>query len=306
MIVPRRLRSGDTIGIVSPSSKISRYGRRYLRQGIVYLQSLGFNVVLGKNALKECDYSAGTPEERAQDINTMFVDPNIRAIICSQGGNTAKPLLPLLDWDAIKEHPKIFMGFSNITVLLNAIYAKTELITFHGDGVIKLGHDAKAYDRREFADRLIRGKIGKIKQNGTRKCVRTGTAAGRLIGGNLPSFMRLLGTQYLPDLTNSILFMEARVIEPGQCDSSFTQMKQAGIFEKVSGVIIGYIHTLQSRKKLPQMEEILLRVTSDYDFPILKVNDFGHERPNTVLPLGVKTRLDAENKEFEIIQRCVR
>jgi len=307
MIAPCRLRRGDTIGVVSPSGSILDTTKFQLTEGINFLRRMGFKVVLGDNALNINEYSAGTPEERAEDINSMFGDKEIRAIFCSTGGSTANSCMPLLDWKKIGQNPKIFLGMSDITVLLNVIYVKTALVTFHGNNILRYGANPTKYDRQEFVRRLIDAKIGRVNSNSERKTVRRGIAEGKLLGGSLGSFLKLAGTCYFPDLRDSILITEAYEILPQECDYAFNQLKQIGVFDKIKGAVVGYVYSLQfSEKKLTPMEDILLNVTKEYDFPILKMNDFGHECPNTVLPIGAKARLDADNKELEILERCVK
>jgi len=137
MIAPSRLHKGDTIGIVSPSDPILEETRPQLSKGINFLKSIGFKVVLGKNALNIDGYSSATPEEKAEDINSMFSNKEIRAIFCSTGGSIANSCIPLLDWKAIRLNPKIFLGMSDITVLLNTIYMETSVVTFHGSNVLE-------------------------------------------------------------------------------------------------------------------------------------------------------------------------
>jgi muramoyltetrapeptide carboxypeptidase len=165
MLIPQRLRRGDTIGIVSPSGAVRKEVKPQLKKGLGFLRNSGFKVQLGKNALKIEDRSAGTPEQRAEDINSMFSNDEIDAIICSQGGGTANTCLPLIDFDLIRKNPKIFLGISDITVLLNAFYAKTGLVTFHGNDVMfGFGRKFTRYDKDEFVDRLMLGVIGKNKE----------------------------------------------------------------------------------------------------------------------------------------------
>jgi muramoyltetrapeptide carboxypeptidase len=292
------LRKGDKVGIVSPSAAITRNLRPRLDRGMMVLRRLGFEVVLAKNALRVEDYSAGTPDERAEDINSMFANQEIKAIICSQGGATANSCLPLLEWNTIEKNPKIFLGMSDITVLLNAMFAKTSLVTFHGNDVIWGFARPTEYDLSEFLDRLVEGKTEKIRKSGPRKAVRRGVAEGKLLGGNVGVLLKLAGTPYWPDFTDAILFMEVYKITPEDCDYTFNQLKQMGVFDKIQGAIVGHIHGLQTaRTKTMQMEDILLKVTSDYSFPILKTNDFGHNCPNTILPVGSTVRLNAEKRK---------
>lgn len=304
MLIPNKLKTGDTIGIVSPSQAILPEKRIELENGIKALENLGFKTVLGKNALNIKDYSAGTPEEKANDINSMFADNEIKAIICSSGGNTANSCLPLLDWKTMEKNPKIFLGISDITVLLNAINTKTGLITFHGHNVCGFGRTQKEYDKKEFSERLAQGKTGAINKNSEWKTIREGIGKGKLLGGNLNCLLKLAGTEFFPDFSNSILFIEAYKITPAECDFMLHQLKQLRVFEKINGAIIGYVYGLQAaEEKLKQMEEILLETTKEYDFPILKCNDFGHNCSNTILPVGVKTIINAGKKELEITEK---
>jgi muramoyltetrapeptide carboxypeptidase len=306
MIIPERLKRGDTIGIVSPSAAISKNRLSVFNEGIEFLKGLGFKVKYGKNAFNIDDYSAGTPEEKAEDINQMFADPEVKAIICSKGGDNANSCLPLLDYEMIQRNPKIFMGMSDITVLLLSIYQKCNLITFHGSDVMGLSGTLDKYEVDEIVSRVIEGKIGIVNKNSEWKSIRGGQAEGILIGGNLRCMLKLAGTDYIPDFSNSILFLEAYKITPAQCDYQFNQLKQLGAFEKVKGVIIGYIYGLQAtEEKMTQMEEVLLKVTKEYDFPIIKVNDFGHCCPNTVLPIGVEVKMNATECSLEIVEKCV-
>jgi muramoyltetrapeptide carboxypeptidase len=301
-----RLQKNDKIGIVSPSNPITEDLIPQFNQGIDFLKSLGFNVIIAKNALSNTLGYSATPEEKAEDINAMFKDPSIKAIICSQGGATANSCLPLLDWEGIRTNPKIFLGISDITVLLNAIYTKTGLITFHGNDVAwGFGRGPKLYDKQEFIDRFMNGKIGLINSNGARTTIQGGIAEGTLLGGNLGCLLKLAGTPYFPDFDESILFLESYGFSPEGCYCNFTQLEQLGVFNKVKGIIIGYIYDEKSDERTICMEDVLKRVTSKYRLPILKVNDFGHNCANTVIPVGVKAKLNSDEKTIEILEECV-
>jgi muramoyltetrapeptide carboxypeptidase len=311
-LLSERLSKGDKIGIVSPSGAISKDRKPQLKNGIEYLRSLGFRVELAKNALKIEDSWAGTPEERAKDINSLFSNREVAGIICSQGGSTANSCLPFLDFSAIRKNPKIFMGISDITVLLNSFYSKSGLVTFHGNDVIwGFGKNPTKYDKDEFVHRLIQGKVGRLNKNSKWRSIRSGSGQGRLIGGNINCLLELAGTRFQPDFRDSIIFLEAYDVTSGDCNYMLSQLQQIGAFEKVKGVLIGYIWGLQAsekRRKQTQMEDLLKRMTSEYDFPIVKCNDFGHNCPNTVLPVGAKAKLDADGTEpeLEILEHCVK
>ncbi|MBT5988914.1 LD-carboxypeptidase, partial [bacterium] len=301
-LLPKKLKENATIGIVAPSYPILPEHLAELKPGEDFLADLGFKLVFAKNYLNNKLGYGNTPEEKADDINNMFLDKKIDAILCAQGGNSANSVLPFIKWDIIKANPKIFMGISDITVLLNTIYQKTGLITFHGNDSYMWGiyNSAKAYDKTEFLNRLVHGKKT-ITKLASWKTIRPGVAKGKLMGGNLNCILKLAGTKYFPDFSNSILFLEAYETTPEICFYLFHQMKQTGVFEKIKGVVIGYIYGLEHDKSNPyQMEDILLEVTKEYTFPILKINEFGHCCSNTVLPVGAEAHLDADKQIFKI------
>lgn len=308
MILPKRLKTGDTIGIVSPSTPVPGPGNEQFKNGIAFLEGLGFKVTLGEHIFSTSWGYTTSPKEKAADINRMFADRSIQAILCSQGGATANACLPYLNWEVIRANPKIFLGISDITVLLNAIYHKTGLVTFHGNDLMwGFGRNPAAYDRQEFSTWLMEGASGEIKPNGERRTIRSGMAEGKLLGGNLNCLMKLAGTPYFPDFSGSLLLLEALNISTEDCDCYFQQLRQAGVFDQINGAAVGYIDGLQNDgQALMQMEAVLLRVSEEYNFPILKMNDFGHNCPNTVLPVGATARLDADQCSLQILKPCVR
>lgn len=306
-MIAERLQPGDTVGIVSPSAPVEAEMEDRLEAGIAELELMGLNVKLGGSIRSKALEYAGKPQDKADDINGFFQDPEVKAIICTQGGETANTCLSLLDWESIRRHPKIFIGVSDITVLLNAIYHKTGLITFHGNDLLwGFGNDMTPYEKEAFVHFLMAGEIGLISANGPRETIRSGSAAGRLLGGNLGCLLKLAGTDYFPDFQDAILFLEEYETTPIACYSAFHHIRQMGVFDQIQGVIVGYIYGLQKEGgQGPMMEDILLRVTPSHDFPILKMNDFGHNCPNTVLPVGGGVRLDADQMTVEIISPCV-
>jgi muramoyltetrapeptide carboxypeptidase len=306
-MIPMRLKAGDAIGVVSPSTPVTGELDEQFRHGVGFLESLGFRLVIGEHVRSKTLGYAASPHEKAEDINRMAADQAIKAIICSQGGATANACLPYLNWEIIRGNPKIFLGISDITVLLNAIHHKTGLVTFHGDDVMwGFGRHPAAYDRQEFIARLMDARIGEVVANRERRTIRGGTAEGKLLGGNLSCLLKLAGTPYWPDLTGAILFVEALNITPEACDYQFRQLEQMGVFDTIRGAIVGYVDGLQKDENATlQMEDVLLGVTSGYGFPILKVNDFGHNCPNTVLPVGGRVKVDVGRQAVEIVASCV-
>lgn len=303
-MLSKRLKRGDKIGIISPSSPVSKDLLPQFNNGIKYLKDFGFDIEIGKYALSNTLGYSLTPEEKAEDINSMFENKSIKAIICSQGGHNSISSLKFIDWEIVKKNPKIFIGISDITTLLNAIYAQTGLITYHGNDIIwGFGKTPSEYDKNEFLNRLEKINTKIIQSNRERKTIRRGKAKGKLIGGNIHRFLRLAGTQYFPDLNESILFFESLDIRPDDCDGLLWQLRHIGVFDKIKGCIVGHNDGLQEKaKEEHQMENILKNITKDMNFPILKVDDFGHNCPNTVLPVGASIRLDSDEKVIEIIE----
>ncbi len=307
-LIPDKLSPGDAIGVIAPSDSITVEFEARAQAGQAVLESIGFKVKFGKYVRSNSLGYAAAPSEKAADLHAMFADPEIKAVICAQGGDTANAPLHLLDWDLIRTHPKIFLGLSDITVLLNAIQHKTGLVTFHGSDLLwGFGNNLPDYERDEFTRQLIRGETGEIPASRERQTLRRGRASGKLLGGNLRCLLKLAGTEYWPDFTGAIFFVEAYEITPKACHAAFSQLQQMGVFEQISGAIVGYIDSLQRKPTPgPQMEEILTAMTAEYAFPILKANDFGHNCANTILPVGAEAALDADQQTLTILSACVK
>jgi muramoyltetrapeptide carboxypeptidase len=306
--IPHRLIPGDTIGIIAPSDPILPDQENNLQMGIQYLQDMGFQVKCGAHIHANTLGYAATPQEKADDLNQMFADHEVKAIICAQGGDTANAPLNLINWEAIRRNPKIFLGLSDITVLLNAIYHRTNLVTFHGNDILwGFGNNLDEYERSEIIRTLINAEIGPIPPHGERATIRGGQAHGRLLGGNLRCLLKLAGTPYWPDFSGAILFLEAFEISASACHTAFLQMQHMGVFDKIHGAVVGYIYGMQhNNNSRPHMEDVLLEVTHGHHFPILKMNDFGHVCPNTVLPVGCEAELNADQGVLSVVSPCLR
>ena len=309
-MIAKRVKKGDTIGIIAPSNPITQDRRYLLDNAIRKLKDLGLNVVLSENCLKVDKYriSAGEPEARAEDLNAMFSDKNIDAIWCAHGGETANQILELIDYENIKKNPKVFLGMSDIDVLHLAIHQKTGMVVFNSSDP-KSGRDLDLdleYTWNSFIERMFNCSK-EIPVSSERKCVRKGVAEGKLLGCNLASIIKLAGTQYFPDFSGTILFVEGYTAGMNHIIWKLEMLKQLGVFDKIKGIVIGYIYGFQSeewREKnniTAEFEDIVLDITKGYAFPILKTNDFGHRCPNCFLPIGAKVRLDAANKQIQII-----
>jgi len=309
-MIAKRLKKGDTIGIIAPSNPITEDGKFLLDNAIKKFENFGLKAVFSKNYLNLDKYgvSAGEPEERADDLNKMFSNPKIKAIYCAHGGDTANQILGLIDYNNIKQNPKIFLGMSDIDVLHLAINTKTGLVVFNGSNP-KSGENTDLdfeYAWDNFVERLF-NVSKKIPASSERKCVRAGIAEGKLLGCNLTSITKLAGTEYFPDFTDSILFLEGYSLNVKQTIWKLELLKQLGVFNKIKGLVLGYIlgfqdKELKEKNKINvEFEDIVLDITKEYNFPILKTNDFGHRCPNCFLPIGTQVKFDAKNKYIEII-----
>lgn len=302
-MLANKLNYGDTIGVVGVSNSLKlndKYEQFYKAEQ--FFINKGFKVKRGKYVLEDYYGSVGTKEQKAEDMMNMFEDKDVKAIICLEGGQTCNTFIDLLDYDVIKQNPKIITGYSDITVLLQAIYKKTGLVTFHGSSFICFGENDAEEKYKEFESVFINKKIRKF-ENGEKKIIRTGDVSGKLIGTNLACMMYLLGTEYLPDMQNNILLIESLETSPNECHRRFAHLKHYGIFDEISGIVIGYNYDLQKNGDIyPQMEDILLEYTKEYNFPIVKCNDFGHKIVNSIIPIGVKAKIDANSKKIEIVE----
>lgn len=300
-VLPAGLKRGATLGVVSPSDAPAPERMDQLAAGSRAIEAIGLHVELAPHALSnELGYAA-RPRDKATDINAMFARSDVQAIMCSQGGATSNATLPFLDLDMIRRHPKPFIGMSDITVLLNAITAATGLVTFHGGDVMwGWGRQVHPYDQQQFVERLIDAKGGPVAANGERRAIRGGAGEGVLFGGNLGCLLRLAGTTYFPHHSDIVLLLEGINISAPTCHSMLWQLRQCGLFANCRGAIIGHLDGMDVSAGR-SMEDILLGVTDDMSFPILKVADFGHNCPNTVLPVGARVLVDAESLSYSIL-----
>lgn len=316
---PPKLKPGDKVGIISPSEPVI-YKKKFLR-GVETLKKLGFRVVFGKNVFKEYGaYMAGQDEERAADLNAMFRNPEIKGIFCSRGGMSSNRLLDIIDYKAIKKNPKVFMGYSDITVLLNAIFKKTGLVTFHGptvESVFSYGFSGKhKYTYEYFRKAVMQDSfIGVVRRWRKLEILKKGKASGRLVGGNLSVLRTLIGTRYEPDWRGKIFFWEEVTETSQEIDFYLAHLRLSGVLKKISGMAIGKLvdcdilrsdDDWKKEKALP-LDKIVLELCRDYKFPIIKGVAFGHYWPQITIPVGVKASLDTSKKlPFSIDEAAVK
>lgn len=309
-IKPNKLQKNDTIGIVSVSAPEAYEQQERFEKGIDYLKQKGYNVVLSDHVLENKGYISADPKFMGEDLMKLFEDNNVNCIICAGGGSNSNLLLQYIDFEKIKENPKIFMGVSNPTTLLNAINTITGLITFHGPAIVwDFGEDnglCKFTDAHLWPELCDGDKEHKINdESHSWLSVRDGKAEGLLVGGNLISIQALLGTKYEPDWNKKILFWEDICKPIERIDLMLTHFKDARVFEKINGMIIGQLVSCN-----PSDEEIykmVLERLSEYDFPIIANVPLGHTQDKLTLPIGANIAFDTERLQtIEVKEPVVR
>lgn len=304
-MLANKLNYGDTIGVVGVANALNyaEYTKEDFYKVEKLFQNKGFKIKRGRYVLENYYGSAGTREQQAEDMMNMFKDNEVKAIICLEGGETCNTFIDLLDYEVIKQNPKIIVGYSDITVLNQAINKKTGLVTFSGENFVTYSEADGEEKFKEFESAFINKKIHKL-YTGKKEIIRSGNVEGEIIGTNLGSMMHILGTEYLPDMQDKILLIESYRTSPNECQRRFAHLKQYGMFDKVKGIVIGYNYDLQKNgNPYPQMEDILLEYTKEYDFPIIKCNEFGHKIVNSVIPIGVQGKIDTSSDNiFEVTE----
>ena len=296
MIKPSALKPNATIGIVSPSSWLNEPD---LKTAVSVFENKGYKLVLGESVfLKEFTF-AGTPQERANDINNMFANPDIDAIICARGGYGANRVLPLLDYDIIQENPKIFMGYSDITAFLISITQKTGLITFHGPMLTSFKKGMVNYNFDLMKNILVGSESVTIHSpSELPACIlKSGKAKGTLWGGNMCLLINRLGTPDQLNTDGAILFIEDIDEYLYAFDRMLLHMKNAGIFENIKGLIIGELVDMKDYDDPfgKSTNEIVMDVCGDLDIPIISNFPCGHGIYQATLPISIPVQLDANS-----------
>lgn len=292
---------GDTIGIIAPSRPIYDI-KKQINAGTKALTDLGYKVVFGKNTKKHSYYSAGSPKERADDLNKMFLNPKIGMILCATGGISSNQIIPYINFDAISKNPKPFVGYSDNTTLLLAVYQQTGLVTFHGPNLRELaGLTKKALDT--LFDLVSSSKRNVPLSEGF-EVIQDGVAEGKLIGGNLYLMSELLGTPYFPNLDNAILFWEDTGVSPAMLHQELMRLKLAEALDNISAVVIGHLADCNDKKHKNDdrpISEIVVEVVGNAKIPIIKVESFGHNVSNFfTYPIGLTAKIDSSLKYFSL------
>lgn len=303
----KRLEPGDTIGIVAPAS-FAAFDK--IEPAVDNLTKMGYHVRLGESCFNRWHSYAGDDHLRAGDLNSFFEADTINAIICLRGGYGALRLLDKLDYNLIKNHPKILVGYSDLTLLHLIFNQRADLITFHGpmltsDFTVELDSETKT----SFEDALCFGyqpyQISNPLDQPLQKLV-GGKAEGVVIGGNLTLLMSTFGTKYQPDLKDKILFIEDVKEATYKIDRMLTQLMLSGMLQDLKGIILGSFNECnQSDPEDMPLEEVFLDRLANLGIPVIANLRSGHCVPLITLPLGALIRIDADQLKIEILEKVV-
>lgn len=330
-MIMKFIKDKDYIGIVSPSSPVAHFCPQRLSRGIKFLESKGYNVLLGSHVQDIDKFTAGTAQNRADDINRMFADSRVKIIIATIGGFNANDVLDLLDYDLIRQHnDKLFIGYSDITTLNYALHMKSGVSTIMGPmilpqfaeypvmqdfswqsflKVIENINSGSLYDvphSLKWTEEMLLwdkedGRPRELRDNDPWQIIREGSAAGILFPANLNTFCRLIGTEYFPNLDGAILFLEDDDEESSATlQRMLRHLKQTGKIDNISGIVFGRFQS-KSEISYDDLKFIINNVFSNHNFPVIANLDFGHSDPVLSLPLGKKVSFDTKNKKIEII-----
>jgi len=298
LLKPKRLKPGDTVGLTAPAGIVFDE-QEFVRMQQV-LTDFGLRPVLGSNVKKRHGYLAGTDRERADNLNQMFVDPDIDGIMAVRGGWGCSRILPYLDFKAIARNPKIYCGFSDNTTLHHAFLAYCGLISYHGPNGTS---DWSDLTRENFKSVLMDAEESTFQSESDVVTIRPGVATGKLIGGNLSILTTTLGTPYQPDFTDALLFVEDIGERSYKIDRMLAHLKQAGALDKISGFIFGKCTDCASG---PQptftVREVIEQYILPLEIPAIYNADIGHEEDNFTLPVSVNAELNADSGEIRLLE----
>ena len=304
MIKPKRLKIGDTIGIVAPASPASK---EKIERACERLSQIGFNVVVGDNCHTQYGYLTADDKERAQELNSMFANKAIDGIICLRGGYGTPRILDLLDYELIRNNPKVFVGYSDISCLHIAFNKYSNLVTFHGPMLTSdMAGDFSDFSMNSLLNSISNEEFNPLIRNATEEMItiNEGIAEGEIIGGNLSLIVSTLGTPYEIDTKGKILFIEEIGEYTYKIDRMLTQLRLAKKLEEAEGIILGNFNKcLPEGKDDFTLEEVFDQIIRPLNKPAIYNLQAGHCEPVVTIPFGVEAKLDANKREIILLER---
>lgn len=300
--LPKRLKKGDTVGIIAPSSPPNQEN---LQKALPFLEELGLKIKLGKSVDAAHGYLAGTDDERLADLHAMFEDPEVSGIICAGGGYGAARYADRIDYAMIMENPKVFWGYSDITFLHTAIGEYAEIVTFHGPMLASDVGKPEFHERsgRMFGQLFEPFELHYTEEVAPLETIVGGIAQGELVGGNLSLIRSAVGTKFDLDVKGKILLIEDIDEEPYEVDEILNQLRLARKFEEAAGIVIGDFKNVSPKKRKPSLtlDQVFNDYFSDLKIPVVKGFKIGHCEPHFSVPLGALARLDGDAKTLTIL-----
>ena len=324
-MIPKKLKAGDEVRVIAPSRSMTILGEDCKKIAAERLEALGLKVTFGKYVMEaDEDYLIASAQHRAEDLNEAFKDKNVKAILTVIGGFNSNQILDLIDYEAIKENPKIFCGFSDITALSNSIYAKTGLVTYSGPHYSSFGmlkgfeyeleyfkkmffsdEEFEVVSSKEWSDDLwfIDQENREFIPNDGMFVINEGKAEGEIVGGNLCTLNLLQGTKYMPNIENKILFLEddnmAGKIFLMEFDRNLQSLIHTPEFKTVKALVLG-----RAEKDCIMTKEKWIKMIKNkpelQNIPVIAGVDFGHTTPIIAFPIGGKARLEAKDNNIKL------
>lgn len=328
-MVPMKLKKGDVIAVFSPSSPATAFAPARYKRGKDYLLSKGYRVLEGSLTGKRDFYRSGSIAERAEELNELIRNPEVRCIMASIGGMNSNSLLPYIDYEALRRDPKIIIGYSDVTALLFGIYAKTGIITYYGPAVVASFGELPPFvdDTFSFFEDIVTDRLSlphtlptpafwtdeyiqwetqdRSKSGIENKLVtlQGGKCSGQLLCGNLNTFDGIWGTEYMPEITeDTILLIEDSLKDAATIERSFSHLKLAGVFDRIKGLILGKHEKFDDQGTERRPYEVLKEVLGEVSYPVLCEFDCCHTHPMLTLPIGSYVTLDADKQTLTIVE----
>ncbi|MEA2115471.1 MAG: LD-carboxypeptidase [Thermodesulfobacteriota bacterium] len=307
-ILPPRLKAGDTIGVFHPAGPIEDLAA--FESGLHILRKIGLQVRHHRPDDSGPDYLAACDKERVRELHTLWADDEVKALITARGGYGCLRIITNLDQDFLRSHPKLLIGFSDLTVLLNGIFTKTGLITLHGPGVTSLPR-IENVSLDHFREQLA-GKFRSYTNISGLEILRPTMGQGHLIGGNLTTLAHLIGTPWQPQFAGNILFLEDTAEPAYKLDRMLTHLSCCGLLDNLSGLILGVFDpghddSLEMIRLSEQIWNRVLELTRSSSYPIWGGFPAGHQRDNYPLPIGMEAVMDSTTGTLEFLpQNCLR
>lgn len=305
-MIPPKLKKGDEIRIIAPSGSLTRVRTDVLERSLAYLDENGFRVTYSTNCREMDSFSSSSVESRAADLHEAFADPDVKAVMACIGGFNVNQILPYIDYDLIRANPKILCGYSDITALLNAVYARTGLVTYHAPHLAALGF----LREREYTHKYLTAclmnedpiSVMPSETAGSYTVLQEGTCEGEIAGGNLCTLNLLQGTPYMPDLRDKVLFIEDDNIMgdyfPYEFDRNLQSLLQVSGAESVRGIVFGRFD--ESCRLTEDTIRAIVKGKVPAGIPVVFGTDFGHVFPMISFPVGGRVKLSANGEGIDL------